>query len=85
MPSGTWILVLESYPKGRYSADDARAKERGVPGPTTVVDSSLTPGLRPGYWAVVSDEWFSTKPEANRACGVFGRSASGACYARLVG
>lgn len=84
-PAGSWVLVLESYPKDRYSPDQARELAAALPGRTTVVDSSQTAGMRSGFWAVVSEAAFPAEADARAACGEFGRKASGACYPRRVG
>ncbi len=80
---GEWILVLESLDVGTYTLRQAvsRASELG---PVVVVDSSRMPGLRPGYWAVVSSTSYPSRKAAASHCGDHGRKASGACYPRLV-
>lgn len=81
---GTWILVLDSLEVDRYSYDEAVARARAFSG-VTVVDSSTVPGLRPGYWALVSRDSYSSKGSASERCADFGRVASGACYPRRIG
>lgn len=81
---GTWILVLDSLEVDRYSYDEAVARAGDSAG-LTVVDSSTVPGLRPGYWALVSRASYSSKGSASTHCADFGRVASGACYPRRIG
>lgn len=85
VPSGSYILVLDSLEQTRYSAQDALQRAAGIPGGVAVVDSSTTPGLRAGYWALVSSRYFGSEAEARRGCSQFGRDPSGACYPRRIG
>lgn len=84
-PSDSWILVFDSLEQSRYSVDEAEARSNNVSGSTMVVDSSQTPGLRSGYWAVVSADWYPTKEAAESACAQHGRPVSGSCYGRRIG
>lgn len=84
VPAGSYVLVLESLPKSERSAAEALEVSASLPG-TTVVDSSATRGMTPGYWAVISGEWWSSSSAAADSCRAYGRSASGACYPRRVG
>lgn len=83
--TGNWILVLESKEKSRYSLADVRsmANEMGSSG-LLVIDSSETPGLNGGYWAIVYGS-FSSEETARDSCGDVGRSAGDGCYPRYVG
>lgn len=85
LPTGHWILVLESKEQSRYSLADVRALAAadGAPG-LLVVDSSATPGLKAGYWAIVYGS-FATKSQASDSCYHVNRSAGGRCYPRYVG
>lgn len=84
LPRGSYLLVLESYPKSTHSMSSASAKAASL-GRATVIDSSRVPGLNAGYWAVVHDSYFMSKSQAQAACSSYGRSVGGPCYARKVG
>lgn len=82
---GSWILVLDSLPQKSVSAAEARSRPQDIQGNVTVIDSSLTPGLNPGYWAIVSAEGYPSEAAARAACADFGRRPSDDCYPRRVG
>lgn len=83
-PAGSWILVLDSLNQSTNSLEVANTRAAGIPG-SVVVDSSQTPGLNGGYWAIVSKGYYGSKDAASADCGTYGRSASGACYPRRIG
>ena len=83
LPSGSYVLVLESFPKSKYSVGTARAKAAGLG--ATVIDSSRVPGLNSGFWAVIHSRYFWNKSEAQATCSSYGRSVGGPCYARKIG
>ncbi|WP_226344383.1 hypothetical protein [Agilicoccus flavus] len=78
------MLVLESLPKSTYSLASANATAARI-GSASVLDSSTTPGLNSGYWAVVHDTYFSSKSAATAWCSSHSRSVGGACYPRRIG
>ena len=84
---GSWVTVLDSIPKNNMSRASARARaatlERsGAPKPF-VLDSSQTPGLNSGYWAIVVGH-YATESAARSACGQLGRPVGGSCYPRQI-
>ena len=84
--SGTWILILQSMPQNEKSLAEAQAlaSQLAVPAyDVVVVDSSSTPGLNSGYWAV-SVVSFSSQDAASAACAAFSRAVGPACYPRLI-
>lgn len=84
LPTGSWLLVLESMPKSRYSQSEAWSKASSV-GSAVVIDSSRVSGLNSGYWAVIADRYFESKSAASGTCSSYGRSVGGECYPRRVG
>lgn len=85
-PSGKWVLVLESLPQASTTLPQADAQaqrlsteDRSV----LVIDSSATPGLNAGYWALVLMP-FETRARAAAACADMGRALGGACYPRHI-
>lgn len=84
LPTGSWLLVLESMPKSRYSQSEAWSKASSI-GSAVVIDSSRVSGLNSGYWAVIADRAFESKSAANGTCSSYGRSVGGECYPRRVG
>lgn len=86
LPSGSWLVVLESLEKSDHSAAYASQRAGQLSGGygTVVVDSSTIPGLRPGYWAV-SVVGFGSQEAARAACRDMGYDLGGDCYERQVG
>lgn len=87
LPPGSWIMILESLPKGEYSIEQAtsRAAALSVPGLSlTVIDSTAIPGLNDGYWAIGLGG-LSDRDAAAAKCAAFNREVGGACYPRQVG
>lgn len=83
-PTNTWILVLESKEKSKYSLSSVRSEAASIGSPDLlVIDSSITPGLRPNYWAIVYGS-FESKSEAHEACGQVNRPVGDGCYAREI-
>ncbi|MEL4356472.1 MULTISPECIES: serine/threonine-protein kinase [unclassified Luteococcus] len=86
-PVGKWVLVLESLEQGKYSYADASAKAASLStsGATVhVLDSTDTPGLRSGYWALAVLP-FDSRGEATAMCPQMGRETGDKCYPRRVG
>ncbi len=84
LPYGSYVLVLDSLPKSRYSLESAYGTARRIGG-ATVIDSSKTPGLNSGYWAVIDDGYYWSQSAAKAACAQHGRGVGGACYPRRIG
>lgn len=86
LPSGSWLIVLESLEKSEHTSAYASQRAGQLSGGygTVVVDSSTIPGLRPGYWAV-SVVGFSSQEAARAACRDMGYDLGGDCYERQVG
>ncbi|MBK9696156.1 MAG: hypothetical protein IPO80_01725 [Propionibacteriaceae bacterium] len=83
---GSWVTVLESISKDNdisVAREQAEAidEEWGVD--VDVLDSDVTPGLNPGWWAVVMTG-FDSQGAAQEACAGVGRDNGGACYARRI-
>lgn len=78
-----WATVLASYPKKgqNFSVAACRSQALGA----TMADSDETPGMTPGYWAVVDPTVRASKSEASAACARYGRSPGPTCYARQIG
>ncbi len=83
LPYGSYVLVLDSLPKSRYSLASAYGKAGRIVS-ATVIDSSNTPGLNSGYWAVIHERYFWTKSDATSWCSSHGRSVGGSCYPRRL-
>lgn len=81
--AGSWLTVLDSLPQGQFSLDQARSRAGELGSGLVVVDSSSTPGLTPGYWAVVVPQ-LKSESAARAMCAQYGRTPSGACYGRHV-
>ncbi len=81
--AGEWILILDSLDIGTYTFEQAVSHASGL-GPAVAVDSSTVPGLRPGYWAIVSRTSYPSSDEAQSHCGDHGREASSACHPQMV-
>lgn len=87
LPAGSWITVLDSMAKSRFSAEQAlaRAAEFSRNGVTaTVVDADAIPNFNRGFWAV-SVIGHASRADANAVCGTLGLSVGNNCYARQVG
>lgn len=85
LPSGTWLTVLDSLPKGERTEAEAWAMADSLSGQArvVVVDSDRIPGLRAGYWAVAIPG-SSSRDQASALCAGVGRSVGGTCYPRQV-
>lgn len=84
LPSGTYVTILDSLPKGRYSLDTAQQRAVSAGSGVFVVDSDPIPGLNSGYWALTVGP-YSTRSEARSVCASYGRSVGGDCYDRGIG
>lgn len=85
-PVGKWVLVLESLPQARTTLKEANAQARRLSTEqrsVLVIDSSATPGLNSGYWALVLLP-FETRVQAASACADMGREVGGSCYPRHI-
>jgi cell division septation protein DedD len=52
--SGTWFVILGSFPKSDYGAANERLQYvRGLGYDASIIDTDNYPGLRNGFWAVV--------------------------------
>ena len=85
--AGAWVTVLESLPQSDNSYADAQSRATSLtrasaPEPF-VLDSSNTPGLRGGYWAVVVG-YYGSESNTRSACPSFGRAQGGTCYPRQL-
>ena len=86
-PEGSWVTVLASLDQDETTLAKARARARGLStseASVHVLDSTATPGLNPGYWALVLMP-YASRTKAVAACATVGRSAGGTCYPRLIG
>lgn len=85
LPAGAWVTVLESLEQPKTSLAEARATASQVSAeggrPVYVLDSTRTPPLVPGYWAVVAGP-HASEADALANCAIFGRSVGEECYAR---
>lgn len=83
--TGQWILVLDSKDQDTWTLDEVRRLAREQFGSRVqVIDSTQTPGLNAGYWAIVYGS-FSTEDRARDGCSEVGLTPSGACYPRYIG
>lgn len=85
LPSGSWILVLDSLEKHKYDLREANIEAEILSGSqyVEVLDSDAIPGLNGGYWALAVTG-FSSRSDATEACEDLGRSVGGSCYPRQV-
>lgn len=81
---GVWVLVLESYPKDQYTLAQARELASAISWNVSVIDSSTTPGLNSGYWAVINGN-YQSEDTARESCYVVDRTVGDKCYPRYVG
>lgn len=87
LPVGAWVTVLESLDKGQVTLADARATadQIAVNGRVPwVADSSVTPGMNPGYWALVDPAPYDSQATAAAVCALYGRQGGGTCYPRRI-
>lgn len=80
---GVWLLVLDSLDQAKKSRGQAEAQAARM-GQVMVIDSTAVPGLRPGYWAIISSRTYASSGAARSDCATYGRSASDWCYPRQV-
>lgn len=85
LPSGSWILVLDSLDKRKYDLREANIEAEILSGSwhVEVLDSDAIAGLNGGYWALAVTG-FSGRSDTTRACEDLGRSVGGSCYPRQV-
>lgn len=86
-PDGAWVTVLASLNQDEVTLAKAGARARKLStskAKVYVLDSTKTPGLNPGYWALVLMP-FPTRAKAAAACSAVDRSVGGTCYPRLIG
>ncbi len=86
-PDGAWVTVLASLNQDEVTLAKAGARARKLStskAKVYVLDSTRTPGLNPGYWALVLMP-FPTRAKAAAACSAVDRSVGGTCYPRLIG
>lgn len=86
-PDGAWVTVLASLDQDKTALAKARSRATRLSTSKVrvyVLDSTNTPGLNPGYWALVLMP-FPTRAKAAAACATVDRSVGGTCYPRLIG
>ncbi len=84
--SPTWMIVIESLPKGAVDLDQARTMadimtQHGRP--LVVVDSDALTGLHSGYW-VVGQVGYPSETSAKNGCAEYDRDAGPRCYPKEV-
>lgn len=86
LPTGSFLTILDSLPKGEVTEADAWVRARGLSAAgysVVVVDSTAISGLNPGYWAL-SVTGLPSRDAARQVCAGFGRAVGGQCYDREV-
>lgn len=84
--SPTWIIVIESLPKGAVDLDQAKVMadimtQHGQQ--LVVLDSDALSGLNGGYW-VVGQLGYPSEGSAKNGCAEYDRDPGGRCYPRRV-